>query len=216
MCGVFGFVAKKDNTVDLDILAEVAEVTMTRGPHAWGMSWVTKDGRLRMFKQSGRIVDALPLLAMAKDAVMLIGHCRYATHGDPSNNLNNHPHPCDGGWIVHNGVIRNHEAIASNHGLHAVTECDSEVLAMLVERCDGRLIDRCGRAVRRCRGDNPIVMLGLWRDSLIAAADNGQPLHVGETGRSYYLGSLPGALPGKVERFRAGEVRQWGDQEDIR
>jgi len=212
MCGVFGFVAKKDNTVDLDILAEVAEVTMSRGPHAWGMAWVTKDGRLRMFKQTGRIVDAKPLLAMAKDAVMLIGHCRWATHGSPGNNLNNHPHPSDGGWIVHNGVISNHESIATRHGLHAVTDCDSEVLGLLVEQNRGRIIDRCGKAVKTCRGNSPIVMLGLWRGALVAAADNGQPLHVGETRLSYYLGSLSGALPGNVERFRAGEVRQWGEE----
>lgn len=212
MCGVFGFVAKSNNTVDLDILAEVAEVTMSRGPHAWGMAWVTKDGRMRMYKQEGRIVNSRGLLAMASDAVMLIGHCRFATHGRPDNNLNNHPHPSDGGWIVHNGVIHDHEEIADRHGLHTVTDCDSEVLGLLVERNKGPIIDRCARAVRTCRGQSPIVMLGLWKDSLVAAADNGQPLHVGETGRSYYLGSLPGALPGKVERFKAGEVRQWGEE----
>lgn len=198
--------------MDLEILAEVAEVTMTRGPHAWGMAWVTKDGRMRMFKQTGRIVDHRPLLAMAQDAVMLIGHCRFATHGSPDNNLNNHPHPSDGGWIVHNGMIHDHEAIAERNGLHTVTDCDSEVLGLLVERGRGRLIDRCAKAVTVCRGRSPIVMLGLWRDSLVAVADNGQPLHVGETGRSFYLGSLSGALPGKVERFRAGEVRQWGEE----
>jgi glucosamine--fructose-6-phosphate aminotransferase (isomerizing) len=205
-------VAKQDNTVDLDILAEVAEVTMSRGPHAWGMAWVTREGRLRMFKQEGRIVDSLGLLAMAKDAVMLIGHCRWATHGTPENNLNNHPHPSDGGWIVHNGMIRDYQDIATRHDLHTMTECDSEVLGLLVEKSKGPVIDRCARAMRICRGNNPIVMLGLWKDSLVAAADNGQPLHVGETGKSYYLGSLHGALPGKVERFKAGDVRQFGEE----
>jgi glucosamine 6-phosphate synthetase-like amidotransferase/phosphosugar isomerase protein len=109
-------------------------------------------------------------------------------------------------------VIHRHDDIAERHGLHTVTDCDSEVLGLLVERNRGTIIDRCAKAVKVCRGNSPIVMLGLWRDSLVAAADNGQPLHVGETRLSYYLGSLPGALPGQVQRFRAGEVRQWGEE----
>ena len=70
---------------------------------------------------------------MARNARMLVGHCRWATHGDPRNNLNNHPHPADGGWIVHNGVVHNHEDLRRRVRPLAVTECDSEVLGLLIE-----------------------------------------------------------------------------------
>jgi len=210
MCGLFGFVARREKvTVNLEIIREVAEVTMSRGPHAWGMAWVTQDGRMRMFKQEGRIVDSLGMLAMAEGATMLIGHCRYATHGSPSNNLNNHPHPCDGGWLAHNGVIRNHEQILHRYGAEAVTDCDSEALAIAVEREQGKMLERCCKALVACRGQSPIAFLGLWRDRVACAADNGQPLHLGTSERSVYLGSLPGALPGRVTRQKAGEVVMW-------
>jgi len=210
MCGLFGFVARRENvTVNLEVLREVAEVTMSRGPHAWGMAWVTKDGRMRMFKQEGRIVDSLGLLSMAKDAIMLVGHCRYATHGSPSNNLNNHPHPCDGGWVVHNGMIHDHDRIMRSYDVDPVTECDSEALAVAIEHEQGQPLQRACKALVKCRGRSPIAYLGLWRDRLISATDNGQPLHCGESERSVYLGSLSGALPGQVTRQKEREVLMW-------
>ena len=87
---------------------------MARGPHAFGFAWLDWEGRLRMFKQTGKITSNLGLLRMMKNARIIVGHCRYATHGAPENNLNNHPHPADGGWIVHNGVVSNHEELAAD------------------------------------------------------------------------------------------------------
>jgi hypothetical protein len=58
------------------------------------------------------------------DARMLIGHLRFATHGKPEENINNHPHPADGGWIVHNGVVATTNGSCA--GCWPVSECDSE------------------------------------------------------------------------------------------
>ena len=197
MCGVFGFVAKEREPVNLRILSRVARETMQRGPHAWGLAWLDKKGRLHMFKQEGRIVDSLGLLSMAKDATMLIGHCRYATHGDPSDNSNNHPHPAEDGWIVHNGVISHYRRIIREYDLEPVTECDSEVLGLLIDSLPGPVTRRCAEAAQIAAG-GPLVMLGLWPDRLVAIRDGGQPLHLGETRDGYYLGSLPNQLPGDV------------------
>jgi glucosamine 6-phosphate synthetase-like amidotransferase/phosphosugar isomerase protein len=143
MCGVFGFVAKDDEkTIDLPTLKRIAVDTESRGPHAWGMAWIDSRGRLNCFKQTGRVSQALGLLAMARDARALIGHCRFATQGDPANNLNNHPFAADGGWIVHNGIIRGYEQLVADFDLHPVTECDSEALALLIEKLDGSLLER--------------------------------------------------------------------------
>ena len=210
MCGVFGFVAKDSGPLNLSILKRIARVTERRGPHAWGLAWLTRHGRLCMYKQTGRIRDSLGLLSMAKDATMLIGHVRYATQGDPANNLNNHPHPCDGGWIVHNGVIPNFRQIITEHQLHSVTECDSEILGLLVEKLQGDLLTRCVDTAN-IAGERNLVMLGLWKPGRLIAVRRGNPLHVGETGRGYYLASLPDELPGQVHEVTNHQAVEFGD-----
>jgi glucosamine 6-phosphate synthetase-like amidotransferase/phosphosugar isomerase protein len=199
MCGVFGFVSRKGHRPNLDILKRVAAVTMRRGPHAWGLAWIDGKGRLKMYKQAGRIGDHLNLLSMAADARFLIGHCRWATMGDPENNLNNHPHPSDGGWIVHNGQIHDYAEAVRRHGLHPVTECDSEILGQFIEEADGTLLDRCVEAARSVQ-KAPLVLLGLWnRPARLVAVRQGNPLHIGTLAEGYYLASLAEGLPGDVE-----------------
>jgi glucosamine 6-phosphate synthetase-like amidotransferase/phosphosugar isomerase protein len=211
MCGVFGFVSADEKTTpDMDHLARIARVTETRGKHAWGMSWIDGAGVLRSFKKTGRITDNLALLKMAADARMLIGHCRYATEGSYDNNVNNHPHPCDGGWIVHNGMIPTWETLVEEHGLHLNSECDSEVLALLMEKFSGSLMERMTAAIDCVRYGQPLVMLGLWKPGRLLAARRGNPLSIGETKRGTYLASLPEGLPGKVSAVPNNRIMEFG------
>ena len=195
MCGIFGFVAKK-NTIDLRVLERIARQTETRGRHAFGFAWVDQRGRLKMFKSQGRITDHLSLLRMAEGARMLIGHCRFATHGKPSNNLNNHPHPVDGGWLVHNGVIGAYREIIRENHLRPVTHCDSEVLGLLVERAaDGSLFDRVCEAAETC-ADRDLAMAALWRDPReLILVRAGNPVHVADVSGGYWFASLKKGLP---------------------
>lgn len=210
MCGVFGFVAKDNKPVDLRVLRRVARTTELRGPHAWGMAWVDRGGELKTFKQSGRITDAMGLLEMAKDAQLLIGHCRWATHGDPAINANNHPHDGGDAWVVHNGQIHHYRSIAREHGLRMQTQCDSEVLGLMLQKFRGKPINRMTRACREAMGVFPFASLALWPDRLIGARANGQPLHVGETRDAFWLASLRHGLPGLVEEFPEDQVLEFG------
>lgn len=209
MCGIFGYVAKQDKAVDLSILRRIATITETRGPHAWGLAWVDSRGKMRNYKQTGRVSDSLGLLAMAKDARMLIGHCRWATHGDPANNLNNHPHDGGDAWVVHNGVIVDYREIAERHDLEMVTECDSEVLGLMLQKFGGKPMARAARACREAMGSSPFATMMLWPDRLIAARANRQPLHVGETRDAYYLASLGWGLPGLVKQIADGQILEY-------
>lgn len=200
MCGVFGFTGKNGKTVDMDRLCEIARVTNQRGNHAWGIAWIDTRGRLCHFRQQGPIVDSLPLLAMASDAVALIGHCRYATQGAPEQAINNHPHPADGGWIVHNGMIRGYRQIVEREALNPVSDCDSELLGLLIERLDqDDLVDRVARATELAKGRSwsPLVMLGLWKPGRLIAVRRGNPLVVSQTRRGVWLASLADGMPGK-------------------
>lgn len=209
MCGIFGYVARNDEPVDLSILRRIAAVTESRGHHAWGMAWVDDRGRMKTYKQQGRVTDARGLLAMAGGARLLIGHCRYATHGDPKNNLNNHPHDGGDSWVVHNGVISHYEQIVQKHGLRMHTDCDSEVLGLMLQKFGGKPMARAKRASGEAMGYNPFAMMALWPDRLIAAKANGQPLHVGETRDAFWLASLSYGLPGRVAAFADGEIVEY-------
>jgi glucosamine 6-phosphate synthetase-like amidotransferase/phosphosugar isomerase protein len=207
MCGVFGFVSRDGGKLNLAVLGRLAEATERRGPHAFGLAWIDRRGRLKCYKQTGRVSDHLGLLAMAADARMLIGHCRFATQGSPQDNINNHPHPADGGWIVHNGHVRDYERLLGAHDLYPVSACDSEVLGLLVERADGSVLDRCRAAVRQAAPEpeagtlfglaQPLVLLGLWpRPDRLVVVRQGNPLHYGKVEEGVYLASLPDGLPG--------------------
>lgn len=194
MCGIFGFVSD-GGPFHPKLLEMIAVNTETRGCHAFGFAWVDSRNRIRSFKSAGPISRKLEMLLIARDAKMLIGHCRFATHGTPENNLNNHPHPCDGGWLVHNGVIRDHAELNEGYNLHPVTKCDSETLALLIEELDGPLIERVGVAVDEC-GPGPLAMMGLWHNPLrLVVARAGNPLHIARRPEGYYLASLPDSLP---------------------
>jgi glucosamine 6-phosphate synthetase-like amidotransferase/phosphosugar isomerase protein len=179
-----------------------------------------------MFKQTGRISDSLGVLAMAAEARMLIGHCRFATHGDYRQNVNNHPHAADGGWIVHNGMLPEYKRVIEDYDLLPTTECDSEVLGLLIESLAGGLVDRCAKAVEIASptqrslfgGEQPLVMMGLWnRPGRMVVVRRGNPLQASSTGEGVYLASLPDAMPGKptpiknggVHLFRAGKATQY-------
>lgn len=202
MCGVFGFISNDGNGPSLTALERIAKATESRGPHAFGLAWVDSRGRLKMFKQTGRISNHLGVLELAVDARMLIGHCRFATHGDPRNNLNNHPHPADGGWFVHNGVIGRYRQLIDDYSLAPVTQCDSEVLGLLIEELDGTLMERCIRAVQLAQSAS-LAMLGLWRSpQRLVAIRSGNPLHVAETAGGCYLASLAQGMPAGAYNLR--------------
>jgi glucosamine 6-phosphate synthetase-like amidotransferase/phosphosugar isomerase protein len=213
MCGVFGFVSRNKGRVDPKVLQRVAQVTKRRGPHAFGSAWIDRHGRLKCYKQTGRTSDHLGLLLMAADARMLIGHCRYATQGSPADNINNHPHPADGGWFVHNGQIRNYRQLVDTFDLSPVSACDSEVLGLLIEQGTGNIFDHCRDAVDLVAEDQeedtlfacqqPLVLLGLWpRPDRLVAIRRGNPLHCSDTAEGYYLASLADGLPGTVRALR--------------
>lgn len=207
MCGVFGFIANNpDERVDLEALSKVAAATERRGPHAFGFAWVDGRGRLRAFKQQGRITDHLTTLELARDAVAIVGHCRYSTHGDPANNLNNHPFPCDGGWLVHNGVIHHHRELVGKHELTPMTDCDSEVLALMAERFDGSRHRRLAHAAAEA-SRSPLVTLGLWsRRTELVMVRNGNPLHVAYAKRGTYIASLATDMPARPRRVANGQA----------
>ena len=197
MCGVFGFISSQGKGPDIHRLRRLAMVTQTRGAHAFGLAWLEEGGLIHTFKRPGPASDHLDALEQCRNAVVMIGHCRYATHGSPEDNRNNHPHVAGAGFIVHNGVILNHDQLVRQRGLKQRTQCDSEVLGLLMIRCAGTVTQRAAWAANQAQGD--LAMLGIWRDpARLLIARRGRPLHFCQDREGFYLASLPQGLPGKV------------------
>jgi glucosamine 6-phosphate synthetase-like amidotransferase/phosphosugar isomerase protein len=197
MCGVFGFITKNGRGPNLARLKRIALETELRGRHAFGLAWLGGDNKLRTFKRPGSASENLDDLDRCQGATIVVGHCRYATHGNPRDNGNNHPHIAGRGFMVHNGVVLNHAEIARRHRLVQRSECDSEVLGLLLAHFPGKLVTRAARVAETALGR--LTILGVWRNpARLLIVRNGNPLSFGETDGGYYFGSLPDGLPGLV------------------
>lgn len=198
MCGVFGFIMRQGEAPEMARLRRLALITQTRGAHAFGLAWIDSTGAMHTFKRPGPAQDYLDELDRCRDAIILVGHCRYATHGSPADNRNNHPHPTGAGQLIHNGVVHNHQDLIERYDLRPQTQCDSEVLALLIARCPGTVNQRAAWTANEALGD--LVMLAVWRKpARLLVTRRGRPLHFSHNRSGYYFASLPEGLPGRPQ-----------------
>jgi glucosamine 6-phosphate synthetase-like amidotransferase/phosphosugar isomerase protein len=188
----------------------MAIATERRGAHAFGWAFLNADGRILHYKAPGAISRHLGLLDEMEGARAVIGHCRFATVGDPANNLNNHPFACDGGFVIHNGQIPGAGILAREKGLRPVTECDSELLALLIETAAGATWrERCVWAVEQVPQGRPLVLAGLWKPGRLVLVRRGNPLFVGASARGVYFASSEGGLPRGAQPMADGTAREY-------
>jgi glutamine---fructose-6-phosphate transaminase (isomerizing) len=193
MCGIVGATSRKGAV--LQGMIEGLRVLEYRGYDSCGVA-VSDGGEVRIRRKVGRLAELEKLLAdgALSEARVGVGHTRWATHGQPSDE-NAHPHSDGSGRLalVHNGIVENYLELRRElqaEGRVFTSETDTEVLSHLVGRelARGRgLADAVRAALKRVRGYYAIAAMSTG-GSLVGARQ-GPPLVVAATGDAAYLGS---------------------------
>ena len=132
MCGIVGMIGLENVTPGLINGLEKLEY---RGYDSAGI-FIANDEADYLIKAQGRIQNLKDKLTDEMIGSIGIGHTRWATHGEPTEE-NAHPHTSQTGRfvLVHNGVIENFEEIKTNYLANDtfVGETDTEIVAHLIE-----------------------------------------------------------------------------------
>ena len=198
MCGIVGYIGSKLADSVLIVGLERLEY---RGYDSAGVA-VIEEGELIYRKKKGKIKILREILE--KNPVggnIGIGHTRWATHGEVSDE-NAHPHFDCNKWIavVHNGIIENYielkeELIKKGHIFSSTT--DTEVIAHLIEEnFDGDLFEATRKAVKFLKGAFAICVISEKEPDKIVVARFGSPLIVGiGKDENFVASDVPALLP---------------------
>ena len=136
MCGIVGYVGSEQAA---PILLHGLSKLEYRGYDSAGLA--VRDGvkNVEIVKAKGRLKVLAEKTNDGKALVGTcgIGHTRWATHGEPSEN-NAHPHMSDDGNVVavHNGIIENYQELKDKlirNGYTFYSETNTEVAVKLVD-----------------------------------------------------------------------------------
>jgi len=188
MCGIFGYIGKKENAAEL--VLEGLKLLEYRGYDSWGIA-VKDDKKIAIDKHTGKIGDAKVHLPKSS---LGIGHTRWATHGGVTRE-NAHPHiDCTGEVaVLHNGIIENYLEIKGEllkRGHIFKSETDTEVVAHLIEenlQKEG-FATSFRDAFNRLKGFNAFVAAYAPSKEIIAAK-TGSPLVVGIGNEELFIAS---------------------------
>ena len=132
-----------------------------------------------------------------------IGHTRWATHGEPSEN-NAHPHTANGGEVVavHNGIIENYQELKDkliHKGYTFYSDTDTEVVVNLIDYYNRKYrvspIDAIAKTMVRVRGSYALVVMFRDHPGEIFAARKDSPLIMGlGEGENFFASDVPAIL----------------------
>ena len=188
MCGIVGYVGTEQAAPIL--LAGLSKLEY-RGYDSAGIAIRNEDtGDITVVKAKGRlkILSEKTNEGHAVPGTCGIGHTRWATHGEPSEN-NAHPHCTDDKSVVlvHNGIIENYQELKDKlikSGYAFYSQTDTEIAVKLVDyyyRKTGTPLEAISRAMLRIRGSYAFGILFHDHPGKIFAARKDSPLIIGKS-----------------------------------
>jgi glucosamine--fructose-6-phosphate aminotransferase (isomerizing) len=186
MCGVFGFVGESELPED-DIRVLVRH-SQQRGWDSSGVMFFG-DGGYETYRADFAVTRLLKHADVTSTPVFF-GHSRLITNGFDDNQ----PVIRNGVYVVHNGIVVNHEKIWDHLPLERRQEIDTEAIAAVIEHAlaEGHSPEEAAQAVlNQCRGVVACVVGLPALGKLLLFSNNG----------SLYLGSVPAGQVFASERF---------------
>ena len=202
MCGIVGFTG---HHAAAPILLEGLSKLEYRGYDSAGLAVRDGTNPVRIVKAKGRLRALAEKTdnGLALPGTSGIGHTRWATHGEPSEN-NAHPHASDDGNVVavHNGIIENYQELREKllrKGYHFYSDTDTEVAVKLIDYYYKKYahtpVDAINHAMVRIRGSYALAVLFKDYPGEIYAARKDSPMIIGVSdGESYLASDVPAIL----------------------
>lgn len=198
MCGIFGYVGKKNRNVVQTILNGLKKLEY-RGYDSSGIAGI-KNGELLYCKEVGKIAILEKQVADRHLELDIgIAHTRWATHGKP-NQENAHPH-FDSSFslaLVHNGIIENYDSLRTTlkeRGVRFLSSTDTEVVAHLIESYyQGDLLAAFRQALKQLKGAYAIALVHKDFPDRIYCVAHDSPLAIGIGKEETFLASDPAAF----------------------
>ncbi|SNZ15218.1 glutamine--fructose-6-phosphate transaminase [Natronoarchaeum philippinense] len=195
MCGIVGYVGRERQQDARDVLVGGLSNLEYRGYDSAGVALA--NGDVTVVKREGEVDELVGALdeRAPSSAPVGIGHTRWSTHGEPSDE-NAHPHTdCTGEVaVVHNGIIENYDQLRAElrEGGHEFESgTDTEVVPHLIEEALEAGADRDAAfrdAIDRLEGSYAIAAV-FEDDETVFAARQDSPLVIGVGDDGYYLAS---------------------------
>lgn len=206
MCGIVGYVGEEQAA---PILLGGLSKLEYRGYDSAGIA-VRNDetGKTEIVKAKGRLKILVEKTdgGTAVPGTCGIGHTRWATHGEPSEN-NAHPHCSDDRSVilVHNGIIENYQELKEKllkSGYSFYSQTDTEIAVKLVDyyyKKTGTPLEAMSRAMLRIRGSYAFGVMFRDYPGKIFAARKDSPLIVGQSDKGALIAS---DVPAILDRTR--------------
>ena len=214
MCGIVGFTG---HHAAAPILLEGLSKLEYRGYDSAGLAVRDGTNPVRIVKAKGRLRALAEKTdnGLALPGTSGIGHTRWATHGEPSEN-NAHPHASDDGNVVavHNGIIENYQELREKllrKGYHFYSDTDTEVAVKLIDYYYKKYahtpVDAINHAMVRIRGSYALAVLFKDYPGEIYAARKDSPMIIGVSdGESYLASDVPAILKYTRKVYNIGNM----------
>ncbi len=196
MCGVVGYVGYRKAA---PVLMNGLKRLEYRGYDSAGLVTVDKRGA-RRFRGVGRVQNVDKLLQGVELPMTCgIAHTRWATHGKPTES-NAHPHADASNqfFVVHNGIIENHEKLRAqleNEGVEFTSDTDTEVVIQLIARLyKDNLEAAVEAALQSVEGTYGIAVVTVHEPDKIVTARRGSPIVLGVGKNEMFIASDIAAL----------------------